>query len=156
MDYCFLGPWNRGHTGEIQIFRDFHRDVGIARRARADVLARPDAPDGPRALYPRIWVQCGAIKRGRNMKIANCRNLGDRSAEWLALVGVHTLDDLARRGPVAAFLDLRDAGVPGVSRTMLWAMEGALTDTDWRAIPPERKDELLSELERAAPGPRRR
>jgi TfoX C-terminal domain len=86
------------------------------------------------------------------MEIANCRNLGARSAEWLALVGVHTLDDLAGRGPVQVYLDLKDAGIPGTNRVLLWAMEGALTDTDWRAIPLGRKDELLSELERAARG----
>ncbi|MBA9006087.1 TfoX/Sxy family protein [Thermomonospora cellulosilytica] len=156
MDYRYIGPWDHGHSGEVQIFRTFHRDVGIARRARADVLARPHAPADPTGLRVRIWRQCGAIKRGRNMKIANCRNLGPRSAEQLALVGIDTLDDLAARGAVQAYLDLRDAGVPGLTRTMLWAMEGAITGTDWRALPPGRRQELLSELERAERDPRRR
>ncbi|REF01061.1 TfoX/Sxy family DNA transformation protein [Thermomonospora umbrina] len=155
-DHTYLGPWRGGHSGEIQIFRDFRRDVGIARRARADVLARPDAPKYPDLLRPRIWRQGHAIRCGRSMKIENCRNLDPTTAERLNRIGIRTLDDLARTGPVEAFLGLRDAAMPGLTRTMLWALEGALTDTDRRAIPAARKEELLSELERSARGRRRR
>lgn len=156
MDYCYLGPWEYGYPGEVQIFRTFHRDVGIARRARAAVLARPHLPPDPLERQVRIWRQCGAIKRGRDKSIANCRNLDRRSAEWLALIGIDTLDDLAERGAVRAWLDLRDAGVPDADHTLLWAMEGALTDTDRRALPPERRQELLSELRRAERDRRKR
>ncbi|MFD0904293.1 hypothetical protein [Actinomadura sediminis] len=55
MDYTYLGEWDHGHPGEIQVFRDFHRDVRRARRARAEVLARPDAPADAEALRPLIW-----------------------------------------------------------------------------------------------------
>lgn len=41
---------------------------------------------------------------------------------------------------------MQDAAIPGLSLNALWAMEGALTGTDWRHIPPERKQELLAEL----------
>ncbi|TNY37411.1 TfoX/Sxy family DNA transformation protein [Thermomonospora catenispora] len=156
MDYCYLGPWEYGPPGEVQIFRTFRRDVGVARRARADVLARPHPPADPFERRVRIWRQCGAIERGRDKSIANCRNLDPGSAERLALIGIETLDDLAERGVVQAWLDLRDAGAPDLDHALLWAMEGALTDTDRRALPPERRQELLSELKRAERDRRRR
>jgi hypothetical protein len=145
-DYTYLGPWRHGHSGEIQVFRDFRRDVTVAKRARADVLSRTDAPPAADDLRPRIWNRCGAIKRGRDMLIENCRNLGPRSAERLALIDVRTLDDLARLGAPEAYRRLVDLRLPGLSRTMLWAMEGALSDTDWRHIPDGRRTELLAQL----------
>ncbi|MFC5749691.1 TfoX/Sxy family DNA transformation protein [Actinomadura rugatobispora] len=145
-DYVYLGPWDHGHSGEIQVFRDFRRDVGVARRARARVLADPAAPEADDALRTRIWDRCGAIKRGRDLLIRNCRNLGPRAAERLAMIDVHTLDDLDRLGAAEAYRRLADLEAPGPSRTMLWAMEGALTDTHWRRIPPDRKAELLRDL----------
>jgi hypothetical protein len=146
MDYTYLGPWRHGHSGEIQVFRDFRRDVTVARRARASVLARADAPAAPEELRPLVWDRSGAIKRGRDRLIENCRNLGPRSAERLALIGVRTLDDLAGLGPAEAYRRLADLRLPGLSRTMLWAMEGALSGTDWRHLPPARKTELLAAL----------
>ncbi|MFD0690424.1 hypothetical protein [Actinomadura fibrosa] len=64
MAYDYLGPWRRssGHSGEIQIFRDFHRDVSVARQARAEVLARGDAPEDPGELRPLVWWQHGVVK----------------------------------------------------------------------------------------------
>jgi hypothetical protein len=149
MDYVYLGPWSRGHghTGEIQVFRDFRRDVSVARRARGQVLADPAAAGGADRLRPRIWNRCGAIKRGRDTLIGNCRNLGPREAERLAVIDVRTLDDLDRLGAAGAYrrlAALEDTGPP--SRTLLWAMEGALTDTDWRRVPPARRAELLREV----------
>lgn len=63
MDYGYLGEGCRSATAEIQIFRDFQRRVGVARRARADVLARPDAPADPAELRPLVWDRHGEIGR---------------------------------------------------------------------------------------------
>jgi hypothetical protein len=63
-DYEHLGgPWERGYTGEIQIFRDFRRRVGVAGRARADVLAGPQAPADPQSLREAVWAR-GAVISG--------------------------------------------------------------------------------------------
>ncbi|TDD74820.1 hypothetical protein E1293_29025 [Actinomadura darangshiensis] len=64
-DYADLGSWEDGYEGEVQVFRDFHRDVSVARRARSDVLARPGAPADPGELRPLIWSRHGVVKRGR-------------------------------------------------------------------------------------------
>ncbi|MFB4302824.1 hypothetical protein [Actinomadura sp. NTSP31] len=61
MDHDYLDGQCRWASGEIQIFRDFHRRVSVARRARADVLARPDAPADPAELRPLVWDRHGEI-----------------------------------------------------------------------------------------------
>ncbi|GAA3123076.1 hypothetical protein GCM10010466_12490 [Planomonospora alba] len=80
------------------------------------------------------------------MRISDLRNLGPKSEEWLRRVGVHDAAALAGLGAVEAYRRLQDARVPGLSLNALWAMEGALTDTDWRLLPAERRRELLAEL----------
>ncbi|GIH99364.1 TfoX/Sxy family protein [Planobispora takensis] len=80
------------------------------------------------------------------MKLTDLRNLGAKSEDWLGRVGVHDAGGLAELGAVEVYRRLQDAAVPGLSLNALWAMEGALTDIDWRLIPAERKEELLAEL----------
>ncbi|WP_157431887.1 TfoX/Sxy family DNA transformation protein [Actinomadura hibisca] len=140
-DHEYLGPGSCWADGEIQIFRDFHRDVSVARRARADVLARPGVPDDE--LLPLIWAQHSAIGRGRSRRVGNCRGIGPREADLLASVGVHTLDDLAKAGPVAVYRWL--GGPRQTGPELLWALEKALTGRD---VPDSRKAELLTEAGR--------
>ncbi|WP_304452511.1 TfoX/Sxy family protein [Nocardiopsis sp. YSL2] len=80
--------------------------------------------------------------------ISELRNLGPASTRMLASVGVRTAEDLAEVGAAGAYRRLRDSGVPGLSRNLLWAMEGALLDIDWRALPPQVRAEVLAEVER--------
>ncbi|MEV0356419.1 hypothetical protein AB0H71_10185 [Nocardia sp. NPDC050697] len=54
-DHVYLGPWRGSHDGEVQVFRRFHPMVSTARRARARVLARPDAPSDPGDLRVEVW-----------------------------------------------------------------------------------------------------
>lgn len=74
--------------------------------------------------------------------------LGPKSSAWLAEAGIKTRADLARVGVVAAYRMARDAG-HNVSLNLLWAMEGALTDTHWTMVPPRRKQQLKDELKAA-------
>ena len=74
------------------------------------------------------------------------RNIGPVSAGWLADVGVRSIDDLQRIGVVATYA-LVSRRRKGVSLNLLWALEGALHDVDWRELSPETKDRLLKELE---------
>ena len=69
------------------------------------------------------------------------RNLGPTSAAWLAEVGIHTLEDLRAVGSVAAYRAVR-AHRGETSLNLLWALEGALLDLDWRELPPGLKAEL--------------
>lgn len=74
------------------------------------------------------------------------RNIGPVSSAWLADVGVHSKDDLQRIGSVEAYA-LIARKQDGVSLNLLWALEGALQDVDWRELPAESKEKLRTELE---------
>ncbi|QFG19939.1 TfoX/Sxy family DNA transformation protein [Actinomadura sp. WMMB 499] len=145
MDYTYLGEWDHGHPGEIQVFRDFHRDVSTARRARAEILAGPGAPADAAELRPLIWRRHGAIGRGRSRRVRNCRPLGRADAAALEAAGVQTLDTLARIGAVEAYLLLRDARCRP-DEALLWSLEAAVAGTGPGDVPPGRRAELLREL----------
>lgn len=72
-------------------------------------------------------------------------NLGRTSVMWLHAAGIHNLAELRRRGAVNAWLAVKGRGFR-VSRVLLYALEGALQDCDWRSLPVERKAELLAEV----------
>jgi DNA transformation protein and related proteins len=79
-------------------------------------------------------------------KIKDARNLGPKSAEWLADLGIHTLEDLEEKGVVATWKALQNFH-EGANKNMLWAMMGAVMDLDWREIPIELKEQIKKELE---------
>ena len=76
------------------------------------------------------------------------RNVGPKSAAWLRQVGVRTLEDLVRIGPVESFLKVKRAGFRP-SLNLLYAMAGALDDCHWTDLPEERRTSMVAELEAA-------
>ncbi|MEY4484840.1 MAG: hypothetical protein RL693_2292 [Verrucomicrobiota bacterium] len=73
-------------------------------------------------------------------------NLGAKSRAMLAEIGIHTLDDLRRAGSVNTYLELKLRGQPA-SLVMLYALEGAITNTHWLVVKRERKRELLAAIQ---------
>lgn len=67
-------PWDTDYEyladreGEIQIFRNYHRDVGIARQARAEILGTAHPTDSEQ-LREAIWARAGQI-RGQQIEAA--------------------------------------------------------------------------------------
>lgn len=80
-----------------------------------------------------------------NEPIDQLVGLGPKSSAWLAEVGIMTRADLARVGVVEAYRKTRDAG-HNVSLNLLWALEGAMTDTHWTMVTPRRKQQLKNQL----------
>lgn len=79
-------------------------------------------------------------------KIEGLRNLGSRSAEMLAHAGIVSEKQLRTLGSVAAFLAVKRAGCcPSVN--LLWALEGALSDRDWKEVARNDRLTLLTQLE---------
>ena len=75
----------------------------------------------------------------------NLRNIGPVSAQWLAEVGVVSPEDLKRLGSVAAYAMVRSRQ-KGASLNLLWALEAAQRDCDWRELTDEVKSQLKQEL----------
>lgn len=70
------------------------------------------------------------------------RNLGPKSREWLAGIGVHNLADLQRFGIEAALMKLFAAGrKPSV--LMAYALAGALMDCHWQALPGDERSRMI-------------
>lgn len=77
--------------------------------------------------------------------LASARNLGPASAAMLRAAGVRSLEDLKALGAAAAWLRVRALSQPRASLNLLWALEGALVDRDWRDIDPDRRQTLKAE-----------
>jgi hypothetical protein len=67
-DYEYLhDPGDARVDGEVQVFADYAERVEVARLARAEVLAAPDAPTDPASVREAVWA-CGAGMRARRRK----------------------------------------------------------------------------------------
>ena len=69
------------------------------------------------------------------------RNLGPKSREMLESVGIETISDLRETGSIGAAAMLIRAG-HRISLNMVYAIEGAIEDIDWRELPQLLKLEL--------------
>ena len=76
------------------------------------------------------------------------RNVGPKSAAWLRQIGVRTLDDLRRVGPIDAFMKVKRAGFRP-SLNLLYAMQGALDDCHWADLSEDVKAGLVLAAESA-------
>lgn len=85
-------------------------------------------------------------------KFVEMRGLGSYSVQLLEQVGIGTPQALRAVGAVDAYERLVRAGLP-VSLNMLWALEGALSDRDWREVAREDRTALLAELDRRGIAP---
>ena len=74
------------------------------------------------------------------------KNLGPKSMEWLASVGVYTLDDVAKLGVVESYKRVKAAYHEKVSLNLLWGLQAALLDLPWNELPPDIKSELRKQV----------
>lgn len=75
------------------------------------------------------------------------KNLGPKSREWLASVGVHTLDDVVNLGVVETYRRVKAAYPKKVSLNLLYGLQAALLDLPWNELPPDIKQELKQQVE---------
>ncbi len=79
-------------------------------------------------------------------ELLTLKNLGKTSAQWLHASGIHTLDDLRKLGAVSAYHAVKSRGFRA-SRVLLYAIEGALRDINWKDLPDTLKRELNQHLD---------
>jgi len=82
-----------------------------------------------------------------NDELLTLRNLGKTSAQWLHATGIHSRDQLHQKGPVQAYCAVRARGFRA-SKSLLFAIAGALQDIHWNQLDPHYKAELLEQLRR--------
>lgn len=75
------------------------------------------------------------------------KKLGPKSSEWLASIGIHTLDDVAKLGVVETYRRVKAAYPEKVTLNMLYGLQAALLGIRWDELPPDIKAELKRQVE---------
>jgi DNA transformation protein len=78
--------------------------------------------------------------------IQGLRNIGKASVQMLEAAGIGTEAQLREKGSAAAFVSVKRAGCTP-SLNLLWAIEGALTDRDWKEVAKSDRLSLLTQVE---------
>ena len=74
------------------------------------------------------------------------RNLGKASSQMLLSAGIHSEKQLREKGAVPAYLAVKATGCRP-SLNLLWAIEGALTNRDWKEVARDERTSLLIQLD---------
>ena len=74
------------------------------------------------------------------------KNIGPKSRDWLASIGIHTLDDVIKLGVVETYKQVKAAYPEKVTLNMLWGLQAAFMDIHWKDLPSDIKDQLRKEL----------
>lgn len=78
--------------------------------------------------------------------ISKLKNLGRHSQAMLAAAGITTESQLRKKGSAAAFVAAKRAGC-APSLNLLWAIEGALINRDWKEVARSDRLSLLTQVE---------
>jgi DNA transformation protein len=81
-----------------------------------------------------------------NKGLADLLNLGEKSAQMLHAAGIHTVEELNDLGAVEAYLRIKQQGI-AVSFNMLYAIEGALTNTHWNKLDHATREALILQVD---------
>lgn len=74
-------------------------------------------------------------------ELTSMMNIGREMAEKLRSVGISSAEELIALGPEQAFSRLKEQ-YPQVCLVHLYALEGAVTQTEFNSLPEEKKREL--------------
>ncbi|MDX1414415.1 MAG: TfoX/Sxy family DNA transformation protein [Candidatus Promineifilaceae bacterium] len=74
------------------------------------------------------------------------RNLGPVSSNWLAEIGIYNVDDLRAAGVIPTYKLLKEIYPQRVSLNLLWGLEAAVRDIDWRELTEADKEALKKQL----------
>jgi len=75
------------------------------------------------------------------------RDIGPKSSEWLASIGVNSLEDVANLGVVETYKRVKAAYPEKVTLNMLYGLQAALLDIPWNELPQDIKDQLRKAAE---------
>lgn len=75
------------------------------------------------------------------------KNIGPKTAERLALVGLNTIGGLREVGAVEAYVRLKKLNPEFISVVGLYAMQAGLMDLHWLHLPQEIKQTVIKEAQ---------
>lgn len=81
-------------------------------------------------------------------ELLELKNLGIASVNIINAVGIHTHEELAQLGAVEVYCRIVARNI-NVSKVMLYALHGALTDCHWNELSTEVKNRLVREAKAA-------
>ncbi len=76
--------------------------------------------------------------------LTGLKNIGEWSAGWLAVVGIETVDDLERIGPLDCLRRVKRAFPDETTLVLLYALQGTLLDLPWTELPDDLKRRLVA------------
>ena len=79
--------------------------------------------------------------------LSKLAGLGPKSVQLLNNIGIKSRAELEAIGPVAAYLQLKEAYGAKISLNFLYAMVGGLEGVHWSKIARQERDRLLAELD---------
>jgi len=74
------------------------------------------------------------------------KNLGNTSIHWLRTIGIHNHAELKNKGAVEAYTEIKQRGIR-VSKVLLYALHGAMTDTHWNELDQQTKQQLVEKAD---------
>ncbi len=86
------------------------------------------------------------IENQRPRRLQDLRGLGPAAELMLKKAGISSPEQLDKLGAVQAYLQVEKTSGK-VSLNLLWALEGALSNTDWRDVASRQRGRLLIELD---------
>ena len=75
------------------------------------------------------------------------KNIGPVSSQWLGEVGIYTITDLKKAGSITTYKILKERYSKKVSLNLLWGLEAAIRNIDWRELTETDKEKLKKKLE---------
>lgn len=78
-------------------------------------------------------------------ELIELKNLGKTSVQWLNAIGIRTPCQLKKSGSAATYCKIHGRGFK-VSKVLLYALEGALTNMHWNELTLDHKNRLLKEV----------
>ena len=79
--------------------------------------------------------------------MGDMRNLGPKSRQWLAEIGITTFEEIERLGSVEVYRRLKASRPREVSLNMLYGLEAAILDIPWQHLPQDVKDQLKAQVD---------
>ena len=82
-------------------------------------------------------------------RLTTLKNIGPQSAAWMESVGIDSAEKIFETGVIETYRQVKDAFPQHVTLNLLYALQGALLDLNWKDLPPDIKSGLLSQLQQA-------